>query len=102
MRAGHLLGIQPHMYKHKNHKHLHIVHVDGKNMIPSGTRRHLLTCIQKTIPELPCKLRQALIFLLILRQFVHAWNKIYDSPLGLAPIPPNYLHNSKSTWESPE
>ena len=32
MRAGHLLGIQPHMYKHKNHKHLHIVHVDGKNM----------------------------------------------------------------------
>lgn len=48
MRAGHLLGIQPHMYKHKNHKHLHIVHVDGKNMIPSGTRRHLLTFMHKT------------------------------------------------------
>lgn len=23
-------------------------------------------------------------------QFVHAWDKIYDGPLGLTPIPPNY------------
>ena len=69
MRAGHLLGIQPHMYKHKNHKHLHIVHVDGKSMIPSGTRRHLLTCMHKTwFQNCLANCAKLLFFLLILRQ----------------------------------